>query len=294
MRIFVTGASGFVGLAVVAELLSGGHRVLGMARSEKSADLIRAAGAEVHRGDIEDFDSLRSGATQSDAVIHLAFNHDFSKFAENCEMDRRAIMSIGSVLAGSDRPLLVTAGLALSAATRPATEDDNPAPHFPRVSEAAADDLATLGVRAATVRLPPSTHGKGDHGFVPLLIQIARERGVSAYVGEGANRWPAAHRLDAARLYRLAIERGAIDGPYHAVAEEGVPFKEIAGVIGRRLDVPVISQSPDEAAQHFGWFAPFAQADLCASSARTRARLNWEPTQSGLIADIDQPYYFAP
>jgi nucleoside-diphosphate-sugar epimerase len=292
MRVFVTGATGFVGSAVVGELAAAGHQVLGLARSDQGAKALAEMGAQVHRGNMQDLDSLRSGAAEADGVIHLAFNHDFSKFLENCEADRRAIEAIGEVLEGSERPLLVTSGLALVAPGRLATEADSPAPGFPRLSEVAAETVAARGVRAAVVRLAPSTHGAGDHGFVPHLINLAREKGVSAYIGDGSNRWPGVHRFDAARLYRLALERGAVDGPYHAVAEEGVPFKEIAGVIGRGLGVPVVSKSEDEAADHFGWFKGFAGMDIPASSERTRERLNWQPTHPDLLTDIDQKAYF--
>jgi nucleoside-diphosphate-sugar epimerase len=292
MRVFVTGATGFVGSAVVGELAAAGHQVLGLARSDQGAKALAEMGAQVHRGNMQDLDSLRSGAAEADGVIHLAFNHDFSKFLENCEADRRAIEAIGEVLEGSERPLLVTSGLALVAPGRLATEADSPAPGFPRLSEVAAETVAARGVRAAVVRLAPSTHGAGDHGFVPHLINLAREKGVSAYIGDGSNRWPGVHRFDAARLYRLALERGAVDGPYHAVAEEGVPFKEIAGVIGRGLGVPVVSKSEDEAADHFGWFKGFAGMDIPGSSERTRERLNWQPTHPDLLTDIDQKAYF--
>jgi len=295
MQVFVTGATGWVGSAVVKELIAAGHRVLGLARSDQGADALASTGALVHRGSLAELESLRSGARQSDAVIHAAFNHDFSKFAENCAEDERAIEALGSVLEGSNRPLLVTSGVALLSPGRTATETDAPPANspIPRKSEAATEALVTRGVTASSIRLAPSVHGHGDHGFVPILIGIARQTGVSAYIGDGLNRWPAVHRLDAARLYRLALERGAKGERFHAVAEEGVPFLEIAEVIGRRLNIPVVSKSPVEAAKHFGWFSMFAGIDAPASSARTRAELGWKPEQPGLIADVDDPAYFA-
>jgi nucleoside-diphosphate-sugar epimerase len=289
MRIFVTGATGFIGSAVVQELINAGHSVIGFARSDAGAKSLIAAGAEVFRGDLEDLDSLRSGAAMSDGVIHTAFIHDFSKFKENCEIDKRAIEALGAALAGSDRLLLVTSGLALVASGRAATEENAPVPtstSYPRASEVTAMSLAARGVRASVVRLP-QVHDRRKQGLVTYLINIAHEKGVSAFTGDGLNRWAAVHLLDAARLYRLALEKGASGARYHAVAEEGVPMKDIAEAIGRGLKLPTVSLSADQAGEHFGRLGFFAGLDLPASSTLTQQRLDWRPTQTGLMDDLD-------
>jgi nucleoside-diphosphate-sugar epimerase len=293
MRIFVTGATGFIGTAIVQELIGAGHQVLGLARSDASSKWLTAARADVHGGSLEDLESLRAGAAAADGVIHTAFIHDFANYAPAAEADRRAIETLGAALAGSGRPLVVTSGTLLVRRHGPiATEQDATDSGFPRKSEEAGLAMGSRGVRASVVRLPPSVHGDGDHGFIPHLIAIAREKGVSAYPGDGSNRWPAVHRLDAARLYRLVLEKGSSGTAYHGVADEGVPFREIAEVIGRRLNVPVAAKSPDEVAGHFGWIGPFASIDCPASSVRTQQELGWRPTHPALIPDIDRPNYF--
>ena len=292
MRIFVTGATGFIGIPVIKELIASGHQVLGMARSEEGAKSLASIGADIQRGSIEDVESLKNGAAAVDAVIHLAFIHDFSKFQENCEKDKRAIETLGSVLAGSKRPLIITAGAAgLTAPGQVVTEDLDAPPNspFPRVSEQTA--LALKHVNASVMRLP-QVHDTMKQGLVSYLIAVAREKGLSAFVGEGRNRWAAGHVSDAARLYRLAIEKGEPRARYHAVGEEGVSMRDIAEVIGRGLKVPVKSITPEEAQAHFGWLGTFAGMDIPASSARTQERLGWHPTGPGLIADLEQMRYF--
>jgi nucleoside-diphosphate-sugar epimerase len=291
MRVFVTGATGWVGSMVVDELLGAGHQVSGLVRSKEKAGPLAAKGARVVEATLDDLDTLRAEADRAEAVIHTAFNHDFSNFAASAQQDKRAIEAFGEALAGTDKPLLVTSGVALLAPGRLATEEDRlpkDAP-FPRRSEVTAQDLAQRGVRAATVRLSPSTHGLGgDQGFIAILARLARETGVSAYVGEGTNRWAGVHRSDAARLYRLALEEGVPHEVYHAIADEGVPFKQIAEAIGRTLGLPAESREPE----HFGWFANFAGTDLAGSSTLTREWLGWEPTGPSLLDDISRPDYY--
>ena len=291
MRVFVTGATGWVGKVVVDDLLGAGHQVLGLSRSEEKAAGLAAKGAGVLHGTLDDLDQLAAAADDADAVIHLAFNHDFSKYVENSEQDRRAIQAMGEALAGTDKPMLVTTGLTMLAPGRVATEADMPPlsdPHYIRRSEAAAADLAERGVRIGAVRLATTVHGIGDPAFMAMLARLARERGVSAYLGDGDGRWPAVHVSDAGRLYRMALDAGAPARAYHACAEEGVAFRAIAEAIGRALDLPVQSRPPE----HFGWLAGFVGTDAPVSSARTRELTGWEPTGPTLLADLAQPGYF--
>lgn len=296
MRVFVTGATGFIGSAVVRELIDAGHEVVGLARSDEAAAALEGAGAELHRGALDDLDSLSSGAATADGVIHTAYIHDFSQMQSAAQTDLRAIETLGAALEGSGRPLVITTGTALIKPGSVVTEEDaiDPATAaHPRAgAEPIAQALASRGVRSSIVRPGASVHGEGDHGFVPVLIGIARGKGVSGYIGDGSNRWPAVHRLDAARLYRLALENAPAGSVFHAVADEGVPTRDIAGVIGRHLNMPTVSIAPEDAAEHFGWIGAFFGLDAPASSALTQQRLGWQPTHPGLIADLQQGHYF--
>jgi nucleoside-diphosphate-sugar epimerase len=294
MRVFVTGAAGFIGTETTKELIAGGHQVIGLARSEENVRTLEKLGAEVHRGSLQDLESLKSGARKADGVIHLAFIHDFSKFAENGAIDKTAIEAIGDVLAGTDKPFIVTSGTGLIAPNVLVTEEmrRDSSPHLPRVSEQAGLAYASRGVRAMTIRLPQVHGADGKAGLISYLVELARQKGVAAYVGEGTERWAAAHRLDVARLYRLALEKGAADGVYHAVGEEGVAMRQVIELIGRALDVPVVSIRQEEAGDYYGPLAMFAGLDMPASSALTQQRLGWTPTGIGLLADIGQPGYF--
>lgn len=296
MRVFVTGATGFVGSAIVLELINAGHEVVGLARSDASAASLTAAGARVHRGDLQDLEALRRGAADADGVIHAGFIHDFSNFKENCEIDARAIAALAEPLAGSDRPLIITSATALLRTEHAVTEDDvfSTSSPTPRLSEVAAHTAVASGARAIIIRLPPSVHGEGDHAFVPTLIDLAKKRGVSAYIGDGHNRWPTVHRFDAAKLYRLALETPTAISTYHAVAEEGIALRDIAEAIGKGLNLPVVSKTPEEAAEHFNWFVHFAGLDNRTSSAKTRKLLGWEPSEPSLLTDLARLSYFLP
>ncbi|WP_343315719.1 SDR family oxidoreductase [Brucella sp. BE17] len=296
MRVFVTGATGFVGTAVVRELVNAGYRVSGLARSAAAAGMLTAMGAEAHAGDLDDFESLRQGIQRADAVIHTAFNHDFSQFRESCEADRSVIGLFGDELAGSDRPLIITSAIGVLPKGGTVTEETDPvegsAANPRSASEEAARRIVDRGGLVSVIRLAPSVHGEGDHAFVPTLIRLARETGVSAYEGEGRNLWPTVHRLDAARLYRLALEKGFAGARYHAVAEDGVAFRDIATAIGDGLSIPVVSKTLEEAAAHFDWFSHFARMDVRASNVWTCAQLGWEPGQPDLISDLKLGHYF--
>lgn len=296
MRVFVTGATGFIGSAVVNELMAAGHQVLGLVRSDASADALARLGVEPHRGELSDTNSLAAGARTCDGVIHTAFIHDFSQYEANAATDQRALDAMARALQGSGKPLVATSGTAVLAPGRIGTEDDLPAlDGLGRIRAASEVVLAAAerGVRVSVVRLPPSVHGRGDHAFVPALIDIARRTGVAAFVGDGANRWPAVHRLDAARLFRLALEKAAPGSRLHGAAEEGIPMRAIAQAIGRGLGLPVRGMGEEEAAGHFGWLAPFVALDNSTSSALTRSSLGWDPQQPDLLTDLRDSGYFS-
>jgi nucleoside-diphosphate-sugar epimerase len=296
MRVFITGGSGFIGSAVIPELMKAGHQVLGLARSDASAKALAVAGVEVLRGELNDVDVLRAGATKSEGVIHLGYNHDFSRMEDAARTDLRAIETFGAVLENTNRPLVVAAGTIGIAPGRLLTERDEPDPkhvaHPRMASVTATQALAKRGVRTSLARFSPTVHGEGDHGFVARLVEIAREKGVSAYIGDGANRWPGVHRLDAAQLCRLALEKAPPGSNLHAVADEGVAIRDVATVIGKHLKLPVVSITPEKAADHFGWLGRFLAFDSPASNALTRELLGWQPTHPGLLADLDQGHYF--
>lgn len=295
MRVFITGATGFIGSAIVEDLLAAGHQVVGLARSDASAKLLESFGVEILRGSLDDLDSLKRGAAGSDGVIHCAFIHDFSDFATSAKKDHLAIQTLGAALEGTNRPLVITSGTLGLGLTpgRLATEEDRGDPaKNPRVaSEDIALSFASKDVRSSVIRLPPSVHGKGDHAFVPMLIAIAREKGVSAYIGEGINRWPSVHRVDTAQLYRLVLEKGTAGAKYHGVSDEGIPFRDIAQAIGRHLNVPVVSKTIEEAADHFGWFGNFIAIDNPTSSKQTQQELGWHPSQTSLLVDLNENYF---
>ncbi len=294
MRVFVTGAAGFIGAATTKELIANGHEVLGLARSDANAEALERMGAKVRRGSLEDLDSLRQGAKDTDGTIHLAFVHDFAKFAENGQIDKRAIEAMGDVLVGTNKPFIVTSGTGLVAPSVTVTEDmrRDASERVPRVSEQAGLAYASRGVRAMAIRLPQVHGGDGKAGLITYLFEGARQKGSAAYVGDGGNRWAAGHRSDVVRLYRLALEKGAANAIYHAVGEEGVPMRPIVEVIGRALNVPVVSIKQEDAGGYYGPLAMFAGLDMPASSVWTQQQLGWKPTQIGLIADIGQPDYF--
>lgn len=292
MKVFVTGASGFIGSATVRELVGTGHQVVGLARSDAAAETVRAAGAQVLRGTLDDLDTLKEGAAAADGVAHLAFIHDFTDFAKGCRADQRAIEALGSALAGTNKPLVVTSAV-FGLASKPGSEDDAAPEGGPRTSEPTAFGFASQGVRAMAIRLSPSVHGDGDHGFVPQIIDVARKQKRAVYVGDGQNRWPGVHRLDAAKLFRLALEKGTAGARYHGVADEGVAIRSLAEVIGRRLGVPVASVSAEEAGAALGFLGQVLAMDAATSSAKTRSGLGWTPTQVGLLEDIERGSYFA-
>ena len=295
MRVFVTGASGFIGSAIVEELLVAGHKVLGLVRSETAAEKLKNLGTEPQLGNVNDLSLIAKCATACDAVIHTAFNHDFSQFKANCEADRAVIQAFGDALASTDKPVVITSGIGLLRYDRLSTEDDALNLNSEAIPRAASEEAASAanvrGANVYTLRLPPTVHGSGDHGFVPMVADMAKENGKSGYIGSGENRWPAVHRRDAAKLYRLIIEQQPQQKVFHAVAEEGIAFRNIAEAIGEGLKLPTVSLSPEEAEKHFGWFLHFASLDCASSSEKTRQVLGWKPSKINLLKDLEENYF---